>query len=361
MNRYDSKNSVGIGIVGGGLVSYLHALGIRSSSSARITSISSRSNVRARHMGMLLGVANYTFDALDKMFERDDTDLVLIGSPNGTHFEHALAAVNAGKAIVVEKPLTLSLENAAALVKLEQEGAFIGYAENHVFSPVLAELKCQIGKGTIGEIQEFECHFNNPALPRDNWHGSVSLAGGGALVDLGSHLIATCDWLIDEDSLSEVVAAHLQIDPKTGLDLSAEIVMRSDAGIRFKFSVGFGTEPQGCSYRVKGTEGVITAGFMPEPQVLVLERKGHEPEKVLFDFSQQQTLRGMSARNGYMTQIEHFSESLVAGRRPILGAAEGEKTLKLIVACYRSAAGNRPTKYDEDIDKCLAPILHLTM
>lgn len=360
MNHTTSKKT-GVGLIGGGLVAYLHALGIRSSNSAQLTAISSRSEARAKHMGLLLGAPHYQFADHPLMFSQPDVGLVVVGSPNGAHADHAKESIAAGKAIVVEKPLTLTLADAAALVKLENDGAFIGYAENHIFAPIMVELRRQMKSGVIGDVQRIEGHFYNPPLSPDNWHASFDLAGGGALVDLGSHVIATFDWLLGEDQITEISSVKIEIDDQTGFDRRADAVMSSSRGVDMTMSVGFGIDPLGCGYKVVGSTGTLKVKFMPDPQLLTLQRKGGDAIPVPFNAWTEATLRGMFTRAGYAPQIDHFCAALFANTKPLLSAAEGERTLRWLAACYHSAATKRAVSSTTQLDENSAPIAHMTL
>ncbi|SDT90117.1 Gfo/Idh/MocA family protein [Halopseudomonas salegens] len=359
--KHNTRKKTGVGLIGGGLVAYLHTLGIRSSNSAQLTAISSRSETRAKHMGLLVGVPHYQFADHHSMLSQPDVDLVIVGSPNGTHAEHAKESIAAGKAIVVEKPLTLTLADAAALVKLENDGAFIGYAENHIFAPIMVELRRQMERGVIGDVQRIESHFYNPPLPPGNWHASSSLAGGGALVDLGSHVIATFDWLLAEDQLKEVSSVTIEIDDQTGFDRRADAVMASSRGVDLTLSVGFGIDPLGCGYKVVGSTGTLEAKFMPEPQMLTLQRKGGDAVPISFNSWTEATLRGMFTRSGYAPQIDHFCAALSSATKPLLGAVEGERTLRWLAACYHCATTKRAVSLDTQLSDDSTPIAHMAL
>jgi predicted dehydrogenase len=126
----------------------------------------------------------------EALFARPDLDLVVIPTPNASHFPLAQQALAAGKHVVVDKPFTLTLAEARALkVCADQAGRVLSVFHNRRHDADFLTVRQLLAEGTLGPVQEFESHFDRhrPAV-RDRWREKADL-GGGLWFDLGSHLL----------------------------------------------------------------------------------------------------------------------------------------------------------------------------
>lgn len=144
----------------------------------------------------------------EKLVERDDIDLIDVTAPSNAHKEIVIAAAKAGKHILCEKPLALTLEDAEEMLEaVEKAGVkhMIGF--NYRRTPALSLAKQMIDEGKLGKIYHFRGHYLqdfilDPSFPLV-WRLRKDIAGSGSLGDLGAHTIDVARWLVGE--FSEVV------------------------------------------------------------------------------------------------------------------------------------------------------------
>lgn len=135
------------------------------------------------------------------MVNDPEIDVVDITTPNAMHFEMAMAAIEAGKHVYCEKPLTVSLDDAQALAEAaEHKGVKTMVAFNNVKTPAALLAKQLIERGDIGTPTRFrgwfdQGFFNDPEMPW-SWRCSREQAGSGSLGDLGSHVISVAQFLM---------------------------------------------------------------------------------------------------------------------------------------------------------------------
>ena len=146
--------------------------------------------------------------------------LVCVNSPNRLHAAHALAALAAGKHVVVEKPLCLTLDEADALcAAATRQGVVLGYAENLCFAPLYRRARELVREGAVGRVlwaRQVEKHGG----PYSPWFFDRAEAGGGALMDMGCHGIEALRFVFDRPAVRAVsarLATTLHAD-KTDLD-----------------------------------------------------------------------------------------------------------------------------------------------
>ncbi|MEN1934099.1 oxidoreductase [Paenibacillus sp. 102] len=127
---------------------------------------------------------------IEELVKRDDIDLIVITSPNTTHFPFVKEAILHGKHVVVEKPFVVSVEEGEELIRLaEEHNVFVSVYHNRRFDNDFLTIKKLIEEKQIGNVYAYEAHFDRfRPYVRDRWR-EKNLPGSGILYDLGSHLI----------------------------------------------------------------------------------------------------------------------------------------------------------------------------
>jgi scyllo-inositol 2-dehydrogenase (NADP+) len=131
------------------------------------------------------------FLSVDELLVNDEIDLVVIASPNPTHFDYAMRALMAGKNVIVEKPFTITSDEAGELIVLSQkQNKLLAPFQNRRWDGDFLTVKKIVGEGLLGEVLEFESHFDRfrPGPERAPWKDEP-VSGVGAIYDLGPHLI----------------------------------------------------------------------------------------------------------------------------------------------------------------------------
>lgn len=153
-----------------------------------VQSFYSHNIVRAKELAEKSGAAGY-FDNYDE-FLKSDIDCVFIGSVNSDHFEQVIKAADAGKNILCEKPLALDSKQAAEMIEAcKRNNVLLTVNYLHRLHPHVIKAKELIKNQTIGKLVSVNVSFNLDFPPGDNFRFNKELSGGGALRDLGTHMI----------------------------------------------------------------------------------------------------------------------------------------------------------------------------
>lgn len=133
------------------------------------------------------------FSSPDELLSSPDIDVVDICTPNIFHYEHLKAAIEAGKSIYCEKPLTVSKKESLEIAALAKEKGVVGgiVFNNRFLLPVM-RAKEIIDSGSLGRILSFEVsylHSSAMDIGRTGWKQDKDICGGGVLMDLGSHAV----------------------------------------------------------------------------------------------------------------------------------------------------------------------------
>jgi predicted dehydrogenase len=196
------------------------------------------------------------------LFDSDDIDAVVICSPNHLHERQVVAALEAGKHVLVERPLALDARGAEAAVKAaEKAKRTLVVAYNNRYRQDLRGVKSLVKAGDLGEI--FSIHgtwFNKKVrLRRPTWRHRKETAGGGAFMDLGVQVLDLCLWLMDYPTV-ERVSAHMRQGEDMEVEDSATVLLRLESGITVSIHVTWSliAERDRHHIRLFGTAGSAT-------------------------------------------------------------------------------------------------------
>ncbi|MGF3056343.1 Gfo/Idh/MocA family protein [Microbacterium sp. YY-01] len=272
-------------------------------------------------------------------------DAVDICLPHHLHAEAIIAAAEAGLHVLCEKPLCLTLEEAAAITAVvERTGVTVMCAHNQLFQPAVAAARGIIDSGVLGRIYEVRTtdSFYNDFTPESmGWRAAAVTAGGGELIDTGYHPLYLLQYLAGGTPVE--VAAMLsrhRLQFMEGED-SAQVLVRYDNGVVGHVTTSWAYEP------AVGTEKFSLVGqfgsLSSDGKELVFRIRGSEPVVHSFDEVHE-----------FAAEIEHFATSIRNRSRPIQTHEEGIDVLGVILAAYRSATDGRIVPVGENAPMALA-------
>ena len=189
------KSAIRWGIFGTGVIAHQVAADIAHAPSCSLKGVASRSIDRARDFATRFG-AELSFDSYEDLAKHDGIDAIYIATPNSLHREHALLAIAAGKAVLVEKPFALNAAEARDIVDAaRQAGVFCMEAMWSRFLPAAAAMKSKIEAGDLGRPTLFRAALGFPAEADPNNRFNNPALGGGALLDLGVYGVSLAQMI----------------------------------------------------------------------------------------------------------------------------------------------------------------------
>lgn len=164
----------------------------------------------------------YNYESFDKLAKNKDIDLIYIVLPNGMHKEYTIRAAKAGKHVIVEKPMAFTEKDCQEMIdacKNEKVHLAVGYRLH--YEPHHIEIKRLGQEKVFGEVRLIHASlgYNLTGTPPDDWHLKRSLAGGGALMNLGVYCIQSNRYVLGEEPISVTA----QFAPKTMPELFTEV------------------------------------------------------------------------------------------------------------------------------------------
>ncbi len=265
-------------IVGYGLAgSAFHAPLIASTSGMEIAAIVTRSQGRQEQAHDDFPQAKIC-SSLDEIFaNKSQYDLVVIATPNDTHVDLALASIDAGIAVVVDKPVAISSIEVESLIAASQRAnVLVSVFQNRRWDSDFLTVKSLIDKGVLGKITRLESRFERYRLePKPgSWRETTSVdEGGGLLFDLGSHLIDQALVLFGQPQ--QVYAEVVHRRARVAGDDDTFIALSFEGEIKAHIWVSMLAPAQGPRFRCIGINGAYEKWGLDSQENAL--KKGHRP------------------------------------------------------------------------------------
>lgn len=309
-----------IALCGAGMISHAHA-GAAHHLGLGISAVASRSSDRRVQRSRELGAQAVTYDQLPA-----GCDIVIVATPPAQHFDHVVQSLERGAAVVVEKPLVATLNEADRLVTIaHRHGGRVLYAENLAYAPAFRKWINEIS--TLGDVQHLSLRMEQgPPTWGDFLHPHW---GGGVLFDLGVHPIALAVLTARAAHAGEIVAVSARMVGGT-TDEYAQVTLRCAQGLAIDVTVSWrSASVPHWNLQAASPMGALTLEFMPE---VTLERNG-EPISV----RPAATNPPMIDSFGYVDQLRAFLVDLDEHTNPWMNVEFGRWVLEIVCACYVSA------------------------
>lgn len=272
-----------------------------------------------------------------------DLDVVDISTPNHLHADQAVAALAAGKHVLVQKPITNRLEDADRIVDAwKKSGKHAGMYMSSYLNPLVWDLKALIDAGRLGTIQSVhgrDAHRGGLNAKPSAWRGSREMTGGGSFIQLSIHGINLISFWIGDHIKQVTALSENRLCPNIGGDDCTMAIVRYANGPMGTFESGYASD--GHIRSVFGTKGSFTLSGHDRELTLLLDEpwegkiiKYTEPKKPLHLTHPMPLFDDVS--NPYNPQ-RTFIEAVAAGKKPQFTVLDGRNDLAIVQAVYESA------------------------
>jgi len=338
----------GIGIVGTGVIAETHAAAIAAVPGARLVAVTDVAPERAARFAGGRGCA--AEPGLDALLARDDIDVVSVCVPSGLHAEVGIQAAAAGKHLVVEKPIDVSLAAADRLIDaVDGAGVAMTVISQHRFDPGLVELRGLIDDGALGRLVLGEAstkwYRSQGYYDSAPWRGTWAL-DGGSLMNQGIHYVDLLRWTLGP--IVEVSAVYATEDHKIEVEDTALAVLRFTSGAVGTIVSSTAVFP-GFAQRleVSGTGGTV---LVEDGEIVRSAFTSDSPDPGLRGTRLSRSASGDGAAANaaalgvasHAAQIADLLTAVEQGRQPSVTGRDGRDTLEVILAVYESAREGRP-------------------
>ncbi|MBN2139119.1 MAG: Gfo/Idh/MocA family oxidoreductase [Sedimentisphaerales bacterium] len=216
-----NQGPVKTAIIGSQFEADIHAFSLTSvPDAAELVAVASPTPGHAAELAKKYNIPR-VFTDYKKMLAEKDIEMVTIAAPNYLHAQMTIDIAAAGKHVVCEKPLCMTLEEADEMIDTcQRQGVLLMYAEELFFTPKYVKAKEMADQGAFGRVymvKQCEKHFG----PHAPWFWDVEKSGGGVFMDMGCHGIAFCWWFLGRPEIKNVfcqMATYVHTDKTKGED-----------------------------------------------------------------------------------------------------------------------------------------------
>ncbi len=253
-----------------------------------------------------------------------EIDAAVVSTPNALHAPQAVALLNAGTHVLVEKPMALDVTECDAMIAASvANGASLMVAHCWRFHPDVISLRDRIENGELGRVVKTRGYGVHAEWGPSGWFTDPSLAGGGALVDMGVHAIDTVRFLLGDPVPERVCAAIGTHYGKYQVDDDDIVLIGWSQGTNSIVEAGWWhrhKEGLEADTEVYGTDGYARIFPREEPSV---------------DYEH-------CTQPMYSAQMSEFLDAIIAERQPLPSGQDGRIVIQVVDEAYRSAGMHRP-------------------
>ena len=339
-------DKVRVGMIGTGFVAEVHATSITGGETGCVlTGVASPTPGRLNDFADRFKVPFKTQDYRE-LLARDDVDMVILALPNYLHSQATIDAARAGKHVVCEKPLCVTLDEADRMIaEARDAGVLLMYAEELCFTPKYLRVKQLVDEGALGKVymvKQSEKHFG----PHSPWFWDIERSGGGVLLDMGCHGIEFARWMLGKPDIKSVycqAGTHVHADRTRGDDNSI-LIVEFDGGavglIEDSWAKRGGMDDRSEVY---GEGGVAYADLLMGNSVLTYSEYGYG-----YAVEKAPTTKGWTFtafeelwNYGFPQEMAHFARCVQGLERPVETGEDGRVVMEAIYAAYASAGEGR--------------------
>ena len=348
------KGKVGFAVVGCGVIGPWHAKAISMAPRAELVAVCDIEFDRAEHLAAQYGNIPAYRDHRTMLKREPGIDCVCVCVPSGIHWRIAVDAARAGRHVLCEKPLDVTLGHMDRMIETcRKHRVKLGCIFQRRTSPVTKAVKKVLEAGKLGKLVLADCYqkyYRSPAYYKSaGWRGTWELDGGGALMNQGVHGIDQLLYLVGD---VECVTAH-------AAPLVRDIPVEDTAVAILRFKNGaFGvlegttsvTPGLSCRTEIHGENGtIIFSDRGLEKYAVARERAGIARERKL-PIRQPSPAKSTASDplalsvRGHTIQVADMAQAILKDREPMVPGEEARKAVELILAIYRSARTGRTVR-----------------
>lgn len=342
-----------VGIIGSGFVATMHMAAFLKHGSVEVKSVAdNNAKTRERFSKRFPGVslsAHY-----EKILEDKSIDLVDICLPHYLHYEVTMKAFSAGKDVILEKPIALTLEEANEMIEVAKKNSrrfFVDLSQR--FLPCHQKMKQLLEEDRIGNpflaigtiIGDGFARMNDPA----SWKGSWEKAGGGVLADTGTHLVDIMQyWFGLPTSIEGAICERLVVEPENKGDDTTLALLRFPSGVVGSLILTYSATGDEWLERkeIFGPKGSISCSLTGQTPTTTYGIS--EDEKILGIVTNKEPLQYIQVEHAKPwlaysigRAVTHFIDCIVEEREPSVRPEDARNALKTILSIYEVAKSSR--------------------
>ncbi len=339
-------SSIGFGVVGAGSIGKVHAEAISAIPGATLLAVCGREAWRTAEFAARFQATAYT--DYEKFLAHPGLQIVTICTPSGLHADQGCRAAAAGKHVLVEKPIEITLERTDKLIRTCDEAKVkLGVIFQSRFMPAVQRLKRALDEGKFGRLLMGDAYIKWYRAPEyyaaGSWHGTLALDGGGALINQAIHTLDLLRWMMGPAETVFAMKSALRY-PHIEAEDTLVGTIRFQNGALGVIEAATSVSP-GFKRRleISGEHGtvildgdVITHWSLPD--------EGESTSDSIAQLTDGSADPKAISTEGHRLQIAEMMRAVIEDRAPFVNGREGRASLELIEALYTSARSGQAVR-----------------
>ncbi|GAA2829531.1 1,5-anhydro-D-fructose reductase (1,5-anhydro-D-mannitol-forming) [Aminobacter aminovorans] len=318
------------GLIGASTIAREWVIGAIKATGGEVVSVMSANAERGRDYADANGIAK-SVTSLEEIVGDSGIDAVYISTTNELHVEQAIAAAKAGKHVLCEKPLALTVSDARAMVHAAEDAGVVLATNHHLRNAASHRaMRDAIAAGRIGKplaARVFHAVYLPPHL--QGWRLDKREAGGGVILDITVHDVDTLRFVLNDDPVEAIALSQAGGMGQAGLEDAVMGVLRFKSGLVAQFHDAFTAKFAETGLEVHGTEGsLIARNVMTQKPIGSVVLRNAEGEHEL----------KLDQRNLYETGLQAFHDAISGKCKPSATGEDGVWSLATGLAVVKSAA-----------------------
>ncbi len=344
------KMALGFGIIGCGTIANWHVAGIRACKDATLVGAADFKPEFSEKFCAKYGIKQ--FMSVEEMLACPEIDVVCICTPSGLHASYAIEVANAGKHIIVEKPMALTVEDCDKVIKAcDDNNVKCCVISQLRFTNTVRTIKDAVEKGKLGKIVTADIFMkffrSQEYYDGSNWRGTWKMDGGGALMNQGVHGIDLLQYIMGKVKsvygYARTLARNIEVEDTCSAVLEFE---NGAIGIIQGTTSVYPGYPRRLS--ISGTKGTITIN---EEIFEAYDIEGEDtlPENVVIGGDQRSSASDPTNMDtqGHELQIGDMVDAILNDRKPLIDARDGKRPVQIITSIYKSSETGNRIDFDE--------------
>jgi len=279
----------------------------------------------------------YDYENFDRIADNDEIDIVYIILPNALHAEYTIRAFKAGKHVMCEKPMAVTVEECETMIRAGREAdrkLMIAYRAQ--YEPYNLEAIRMARSGELGKIRLVTSDHGrilDPKVPADQWRMVKALAGGGSLYDIGIYSLQAARYITGEEPVE--VTAHVSTDRNDPRFREVEELvafqLRFPSGALANLTASYSTAPV-KRIQVFGSKASLVLDPATE----------YDKHEMMVKTEKEQRRVQIQEGNQFANEMDHFVKAINEGSEPKTPGEEGLRDIRILQQVYRAAAEGRP-------------------
>ena len=320
------KTSLSVALVGCGRISQVHFQTIAKEPRVKLVAVADTNPRAAKSAGDAFGLPS--FESMEELLKAASPDAVILCTPPNTHRALTESALSAGAHVLCEKPLTLCVDDATAMVQAaERAGRHLMMASKFRYVQDIIHAKGMIASGILGEIIFYENEFCSRVEMKNRWNASREIGGGGVLIDNGSHSVDIFRYLFGPvQTLQATTGKQWQEIP---VEDTCHMHLRSADNTIGSIDLSWSIHKEDPYFiHIFGTAGMLQVGW-----------KGSR-------YRQSEKMDWVSFGTGYDkfravgAQLSNFTDTITGVGSPLITAEDAIESVRVIQCAYHAAAQN---------------------